>query len=88
MEEAQKFSDYRDVGFFWCNQLWPLKKGSRFVRENGYSFSCVNILGHKMYWYDHEEWKQRQAKYQSSDWSWDNYRQKHKGTGDWVEQQG
>jgi DNA polymerase I-like protein with 3'-5' exonuclease and polymerase domains len=40
-----------------------------------------------MYWYDHEEWKQRQAKYQSSDWSWDNYRQKHKGTGDWVEQQ-
>lgn len=84
MEEAQKFSDYYDQGFSGVTNY--KKKGSRFVRENGYVLMCEHT-GHKMYWYDHEEWKQRQAKYQSSDWSWDNYRQKHKGTGDWVEQQ-
>lgn len=84
MEEAQKFSDYYDQGFSGVTNY--KKKGSRFVRENGFVLMCEHT-GHKMYWYDHEEWKQRQAKYQSSDWSWDNYRQKHKGTGDWVEQQ-
>lgn len=84
MEEAQKFSDYYDQGFSGVTNY--KKKGSRFVRENGYVLMCEHT-GHKMYWYDHEEWKQRQAKYQSSDWSWDSYRQKHKGTGDWVEQQ-
>jgi DNA polymerase I-like protein with 3'-5' exonuclease and polymerase domains len=84
MEEAQKFSDYYDQGFYGVTNY--KKKGSRFVRENGYVLMCEHT-GHKMYWYDHEEWKQRQAKYQSSDWSWDNYRQEHKGTGDWVEQQ-
>lgn len=84
MEEAQKFSDYYDQGFSGVTNY--KKKGSRFVRENGYVLMCEHT-GHKMYWYDHEEWKQRQAKYNSSDWSWDNYRQKHKGTGDWVEQQ-
>jgi DNA polymerase I-like protein with 3'-5' exonuclease and polymerase domains len=84
MEEAQKFSDYYDQGFSGVTNY--KKKGSRFVRENGYVLMCEHT-GHKMYWYDHEEWKQRQAKYQSSDWSWDNYRQKHKGTDDWVEQQ-
>jgi DNA polymerase I-like protein with 3'-5' exonuclease and polymerase domains len=84
MEEAQKFSDYYDQGFSGVTNY--KKKGSRFVRENGYVLMCEHT-GHKMYWYDHEEWKQRQAKYQSSDWSWDNYRQKHKGTNDWVEQQ-
>ena len=84
MEEAQKFSDYYDQGFSGVTNY--KKKGSRFVRENGYVLMCEHT-GHKMYWYDHEEWKQRQAQYQSSDWSWDNYRQKHKGTGDWVEQQ-
>lgn len=84
IEEAQKFSDYYDQGFSGVTNY--KKKGSKFVRENGYVLMC-NHTGHKMYWYDHEEWKQRQIKYQSSDWSWDNYRQKHKGTGDWVEQQ-
>jgi DNA polymerase I-like protein with 3'-5' exonuclease and polymerase domains len=84
MEEAQKFSDYYDQGFSGVTNY--KKKGSRFVRENGYVLMCEHT-GHKMYWYDYEEWKQRQAKYQSSDWSWDNYRQKHKGTDDWVEQQ-
>lgn len=84
MEEAQKFSDYYDQGFSGVTNY--KKKGSKFVRENGYVLMCEHT-GHKMYWYDHKEWKERQDKYQSSDWSWDNYRQKHKGTGDWVEQQ-
>ena len=64
MEEAQKFSDYYDQGFSGVTNY--KKKGSRFVRENGYVLMCEHT-GHKMYWYDHEEWKQRQAKYQSSD---------------------
>ena len=84
MEEAQKFSDYYDKGFSGVTNY--KKKGSRFVRENGYVLMCEHT-GHKMYWYDHKEWKERQDKFQSSEWSWDNYRQKHKGTGDWVEQQ-
>lgn len=83
MEEAQKFSDYYDKGFSGVTNY--KKKGSRFVRENGYVLMCEHT-GHKMYWYDHKEWKERQDKFQSSEWSWDNYRQKHKGTGDWVEQ--
>lgn len=84
MEEAQKFSDYYDKGFSGVTNY--KKKGSHFVRENGYVLMCEHT-GHKMYWYDHKEWKERQDKFQSSEWSWDNYRQKHKGTGDWVEQQ-
>ena len=84
MEEAQKFSDYYDKGFSGVTNY--KKKGSRFVRENGYVLMCEHT-GHKMYWYDHKEWKERQDKFQSSEWSWDNYRQRHKGTGDWVEQQ-
>lgn len=83
MEEAQKFSDYYDKGFSGVTNY--KKKGSRFVRENGYVLMCEHT-GHKMYWYDHKEWKERQDRFQSSEWSWDNYRQKHKGTGDWVEQ--
>lgn len=84
MEEARKFSEYYDKGFSGVTNY--KKKGSRLVRENGYVLMCEHT-GHKMYWYDHKEWKERQAKYQSSEWSWDDYRQRHKGTGDWVEQQ-
>ena len=84
MEEARKFSEYYDKGFSGVTNY--KKKGSRLVRENGYVLMCEHT-GHKMYWYDHKEWKERQAKYQSSEWSWDDYRLRHKGTGDWVEQQ-
>ena len=84
MEEARQFSEYYDKGFSGVTNY--KKKGSRLVREKGYVLMCEHT-GHKMYWYDHKEWKERQAKYQSSEWSWDDYRQRHKGTGDWVEQQ-
>lgn len=61
------------------------KKGSKFVRENGYVL-ITPVTGHKMYWWDWEEWKKRQDFYNSDQWDWNFYRQFHKGTGDSEEQ--
>lgn len=40
-----------------------------------------------MYWWDWKQWKQKDDFYKSSLWSWDDYRQNHKDTGDSVEQE-
>lgn len=60
------------------------KKGSDFVRKNGYILMC-KYSGHKMYWYDHKEWLQRQKSFTQD--FWEEYRAKHKGTGDAVAQE-
>ena len=57
------------------------KKGSKFVRENGYVL-IHPLTGHKQYWWDWEHWKEVQASFTSE--FWDNYRDHHKGTGDAV----
>lgn len=46
-------------------------KGSKFVRENGYILIC-KYTGHKIYWYDWKEWKDRQKSFNSE--FWDEYK--------------
>ena len=60
------------------------KKGSDFVRKNGYILMC-KYSGHKMYWYDHKDWLKRQKSFTQE--FWEEYRTKHKGTGDAVAQE-
>lgn len=60
------------------------KKGSEFVRRNGYILMC-KYSGHKMYWWDHEEWLKRQKSFTQE--FWEEYRTKHKGTGDRIAQE-
>lgn len=59
------------------------KKGSKFVRSNGYVL-MNKITGHKMYWWDWKQWKEEQDYYNSS--FWEEYKAYHKGTGDFIEQ--
>ena len=60
------------------------KKGSEFVRKNGYILMC-KYSGHKMYWYDHKDWLKRQESFTQQ--FWEEYRTKHKGTGDAIAQE-
>lgn len=78
-DEAQKYVDnyynrFKGIADF-------KKKGSDFVRKNGYIVIC-KYTGHKMYWYDHKEWLERQQSYTKE--FWDEYKAHHKGTGDPV----
>ena len=80
--EAQKYVDsyynkFKGIADF-------KKKGSEFVRKNGYVVIC-QITGHRMYWWDHKEWFRRQQSYTSE--FWDEYKANHKGTGDYVAQE-
>lgn len=56
-------------------------EGSRAVRENGYILMCKHT-GHKMYWWDHDKWLERQKSFTQE--FWEVYRTKHKGTGDSI----
>ena len=38
--------------------------------------------GHKMYWWDHKQWLERQKSFTQE--FWDDYRTNHKGTGDSI----
>ena len=78
-ETAQKYVDsyynkFKGIANF-------KKRGSEFVRKNGYILMC-KYSGHKMYWWDHEEWLERQKSFTQE--FWEEYRTKHKGTGDAV----
>ena len=59
-------------------------KGSKFVREHGYIVMC-KYSGHKMYWWDHQQWLDRQKSYDIAFWS--QYKDFHKGTGDAIAQE-
>ena len=79
-EEAQKYvnsyyNKFKGIANF-------KEKGSSFVRENGYVLMC-KTTGHKMYWYDHKEWLERQKRFNTPGF-WDDYKLHHKGTGDNV----
>ena len=81
-ETAQKYVDsyynkFKGIAAF-------KKKGSEFVRKNGYILMC-KYSGHKMYWWDHKEWLHRQESFTKE--FWDDYRTNHKGTGDAVAQE-
>lgn len=82
MEEALAFKQAYDSGFPGIADF--KKRGSEFVRKNGYILMC-QYSGHKMYWYDHDEWVERQKSFTQQ--FWEEYRTKHKGTGDAVAQE-
>lgn len=81
-EEAQKYVDsyynkFKGIADF-------KERGSKFVRENGYVLMC-KYTGHKMYWWDHKEWLERQKSFTPE--FWDDYKLHHKGTGDTIAQE-
>ena len=82
IEEARAFKDAYDSGFPGIAEF--KKKGSEFVRKNGYILMC-KYSGHKMYWWDHDEWLERQKSFTQD--FWEEYRTKHKGTGDAIAQE-
>ena len=82
IEEAREFKEAYDSGFPGIADF--KKKGSDFVRKNGYILMC-KYSGHKMYWHDHNEWLGRKKSFTPE--FWEEYRTKHKGTGDAVAQE-
>lgn len=78
-EQAQAYIDALDREFTGVSSF--ARRGSKFVRENGYILICP-YTGHKMYWWDWDKWKERQASFTQE--FWEDYRQHHKGTGDLV----
>lgn len=78
-EQAQKYID--DLDKFFAGRTAFVKKGSKFVRTNGYVLISP-ITGHKVYWWDWQDWKIRQESFTPE--FWEEYRQKHKGTGDEI----
>ena len=59
-------------------------EGSKFVRKNGYVLMCKHT-GHKMYWWDHDRWVERQKSFTSE--FWEEYKIHHKGTNSIVAQE-
>lgn len=82
LEEAKEFKDAYDSGFPGIAEF--KKKGSQLVRENGYILMCA-YSGHKMFWWDHDKWQERQKIFTQE--FWEDYRNNHKGTNDWVAQE-
>ena len=78
-EQAQAYIDALDKEFTGVSSF--AKRGSKFVRENGYILICP-YTGHKMWWWDWDKWKERQASFTQE--FWEDYKQHHKGTGDYV----
>ena len=80
VEEAQSVIDTLDKAFSGMTNY--AKKGSRFVKNNGYI--VINpITKHKMYWWDWKYWKEQEVKFNSPGF-WDEYKLHHKGTGDSI----
>jgi len=82
LQEAQEFKQAYDSGFPGISDF--KKKGSEFVRKNGYILMC-KYSGHKMFWWDHDKWLERQKTFTQE--FWEDYREHHKGTGDMVAQE-
>lgn len=82
MEEAENIAEAYWKGFKGIAEF--KKKGSEFVRKNGYILMC-EYSGHKMFWWDHDKWLERQKKFTLE--FWDEYREKHKDTGDMIAQE-
>lgn len=68
-EKAQEYIDSLDKGFKGMAEF--ARKGSAFVRKNGYIVICP-YTGHKKYWWDHDVWLERQKSFTSE--FWDKYR--------------
>lgn len=81
IEQAQQYINALDKEFTDMAEF--AKKGSRFVRDNGYILICKET-GHKTYWWDWKEWKERQKSFTQE--FWEEYRLYHKGTNDSIAQ--
>lgn len=79
VEQAQEYIDRLDKGFSGISRF--AREGSKFVRRNGYVL-INKYTGHKMYWWDHDKWLERQKSFTPE--FWEEYKQKHKGTGDAI----
>lgn len=79
VEQAQQYINSLEKTFTGVTEF--AKKGSKFVRQNGYIVICP-ITGHRLIWYDHDQWLKRQKEFTPE--FWENYKLYHKGTGDEV----
>lgn len=79
MEEADEIADAYWKGFPGIAKF--KSEGSRAVRKNGYVLMC-KYTGHKMYWWDHKKWLERQSSFTQT--FWEDYRNNHKGTNSRV----
>ena len=77
IEEAEQIAEDYWNGFKGIADF--KKRGSEFVRKHGYILMC-KYSGHKMFWWDHDKWLERQKSFTQD--FWEEYRTKHKGTGD------
>lgn len=79
LEEAE------DIAAAYLNGFPGIAKfkadGSKAVRQKGYVLMC-KYTGHKMYWWDHQVWLDRQKSFTQE--FWEEYRNKHKDTGDSI----
>lgn len=80
-EQAQQYIDMMNATFKGLNAF--AIKGSKEVRQKGYVLMCKHT-GHKIYWWDHKEWLERQKSFTPE--FWEDYRANHKGTGDAIAQ--
>lgn len=75
LEEALAFKKAYDSGFPGIAKF--KEAGAKFVCNNGYIL-MNQYTGHKMYWWDWEHWKQKQAEFNTPGF-WDTYKLYHKG---------
>lgn len=78
-EEAEEIVRNYEEGFKGTAEF--AKKGSKFVRNNGFVEMC-KATGHRMYWYDWKHWKEVQQSFTPE--FWEAYKNYHKGTGDEI----
>lgn len=79
VEKAQEYINTLDKEFKGTAEF--AKRGSKFVRENGY-IVINKFTGHKIYWWDFQEWKKEQEYFTQE--FWEDYKKYHKGTNDEV----
>lgn len=74
-EEAKKIVANYEEGYKATMEF--AKRGEAFVKKNGYII--INpTYGHRLWWWDHKEWLERQKTFTSE--FWEDYRENHKGT--------
>lgn len=69
-EEANTIIKNYEEGFKGTTEF--AKKGSKFVRKNGYVL-INKYTGHKMYWWDHKYWLEEEQEFKKEGF-WDSYR--------------
>jgi DNA polymerase-1 len=80
-EEAKKIVVNYEEGYKATMEF--AKKGEAFVKNNGYII--INpTYGHRLWWWDHKEWLERQKTFTPE--FWEDYRENHKGTSSSIAQ--